>query len=410
MEIRHGAAALLASTALMLPGAALAQGVTLSGFAEMGVADNGGKHPDGTDVGVEFHQDIDVTFKMTGETDQGVMFGAAVDLDEDAGAVGTDDAGVSAYVSGVFGRIELGDTDGGFDWALEETAGLGSLGDNHEHKAWSGNGGLDAVKPRDGQILRYDTGSLLGDFAIGVSMEQDTSSVKGTTAAPLGRVNTSDDVSTPNGTPRANGDAFGIGGKGSFEVPGATLAAGVGYQRDDRADIVGGSFSASFPVGTGNLKLVGNYSVMDDDMGTTVNAASPGQRIAAGQPFTGTENNGFADSDDKETVYTGVGATYTMGPIGLHANYGNMDVDGPDAQVINSDGDNLADGTVGNGKAIHDVDGFGVAATYDLGGGAQIQFGYGNADFNNTKAETKDDKTSAVQDVETWSFGLKMAF
>ncbi len=78
MEIRHGAAALLASTALMLPGAALAQGVTLSGYAEMGV--EGGKDDKGVKKDAQFFQDIDVTFTATGETDTGVTWKAAVDL------------------------------------------------------------------------------------------------------------------------------------------------------------------------------------------------------------------------------------------------------------------------------------------------------------------------------------------
>ena len=90
---------------MTISGAAYAQGVTLSGFAEMGIADGGSGDP-------EFHQDVDVTFKMEAMTDAGLTFGTAVDLDEDAGSGGSDDFGVAAYIKGPIGNVTLGDTDG----------------------------------------------------------------------------------------------------------------------------------------------------------------------------------------------------------------------------------------------------------------------------------------------------------
>ena len=98
--------AFLATTALVtISGAAYAQGVTLSGFAEMGSADGGSGDP-------EFHQDVDVTFKMEAMTDASLTSGTAVDLDEAAGSGGSDDFGVAAYIKGPFGNVTLGDTDG----------------------------------------------------------------------------------------------------------------------------------------------------------------------------------------------------------------------------------------------------------------------------------------------------------
>ena len=93
---------LLATTALTLSaGIAAADGhtgVSISGFAELGVRD------DGTND-VQFHQDIDVFFKMSGETDGGLSFGTAIDIDE----VGANATGTAAAAENPFG----GPQDGG---------------------------------------------------------------------------------------------------------------------------------------------------------------------------------------------------------------------------------------------------------------------------------------------------------
>ena len=293
---------LLASTALItMSGAAYAQGVTLSGSAEMGIADGGSGD-------AEFHQDVDVAFKMEAMTDAGLTFGTAVDLDEDAGAVGTDDAGVAAYINGPFGNFTLGDTDGAFDWALTEVGGAGAIADNHTaHAGWSpgGNKGLDGSG--DGQILRYD--NSFGDLGIALSYEQDAGS--------------------------GNGDVIGAGVTGGF----GGFGIGVGFQQHDSSSTSGVSVTAAF----GEISGAVNYSQMSND--------------------------GAAN-----TTHMGVGATYSSGDTTVNVNFGRND-------------DGSADAT-----------GFGVAAAYSLGGGATLQFGYGNSD--NADGSTAD----------TWSLGLAMSF
>ena len=292
---------LLTSTALAaVSGAAFAQGVSLSGSAEMGIADGGSGD-------AMFHQDVDVSFKMESMTDAGLTFGTAVDLDEDAGAVGGDDAGVAAYVKGPFGNITLGDTDGGFDWAMAEVGGAGSIADNHTgHAGYNGNSGLDGSS--DGQILRYD--NSFGGLGIALSYEQE------------------DGDST-------SGDVIGAGVTGGF----GDVSLGVGFQTHDDANIAGASVSATFGDISGGL----NYSRLSHDT-------------------------------DGDTTHLGVGATYTMGATSVNVNFGQTDADGAEST------------------------GFGVAAQYDLGGGAKIQFGYGNS-------QNADDT-----DEDTWSLGLAMGF
>jgi outer membrane protein OmpU len=293
--------ALLASTALVaMSGAAYAQGVTLSGSAEMGIADGG-------DGDAMFHQDVDVTFKMEAMTDAGLTFGTAVDLDEDAGAVGSDDAGVAAYVKGPFGNITLGDTDGGFDWAMSEVGGAGAIADDHTaHAGFDGNSGLDG-KGGDGQILRYD--NSFGDLGVAISFEQEDGG--------------------------SDGDVIGVGVTGGF----GDVGLGLGFQTHDNASISGASVTAAF----GDISGALNFSRLSNDGG-----------------------------DD--TTHMGVGATYATGGTTVNVNFGQKDT-----------GD-------------MEQSGFGVGATYDLGGGASIQFGFGNS-------QNADDT-----DEDTWSLGLKMGF
>ncbi len=313
---------LLATTALTFSaGFAAADGhtgVTISGSAEMGIAD---RDIDGRSV--EFIQDIDVTFSFVGETDNGLSFGAAIDIDEvqgletdpDGDAVDAatnndfDDGGISVFISGDFGTLTLGDTDGAFDFAIAEAIGGGSLQADHEHEGYNGNSGLDGAS--DGQILRWNRN--FGDFAVALSYEQDATAngAEGDTAA---------------------GETIGVGVRGTF----GDFIVGVGYQDNDIDDIYGISVSYAF----GDFNFIANYSDRD------------------------TTGNSY-----------GLSATYGSGPLTLSVNYGEIDQD--------------------QNAAVDDLSGFGLAANYDLGGGAEVQFGYGDND---------------EADTSTWSLGVSMSF
>ena len=127
------------------------------------------------------------------------------------------------------------------------------------------------------------------------------------------------------------GDIVGAGIKGGL----GDISLGVGFQSNDGSNIAGASVSAGF----GDISGVFNYSRKSVDGG-----------------------------DD--TTHLGVGATYTVGNTAVNVNFGQKETGDMDAT------------------------GFGVAAQYDLGGGAKVQFGYGNS-------EDADD---------SWSLGLKMGF
>lgn len=266
---------LLATTALVtMSGAAYADDnlqVAITGSAEMGIADGGSGD-------AMFHQDVDVNFKMTAMTDAGLTFGTAVDLDEDAGAVGTDDGGVAVYVSGPFGKVTLGDVDGGFDFAMDEVnQGAGSIADNHTgHAGFNGNAGLDGSS--DGQILQYH--NTFGSLGVALSYEQE------------------DGDST-------DGDVIGAGVTGGF----GDVTLGVGFQQHDSANMAGASVTASFGDMTGRM----NYSRMSHDTAADVTHIGVGATYTMGATAVnvnfGQHDNGSADNN----TGFGIAAQYDLG-------------------------------------------------------------------------------------------------
>ena len=295
---------LIASTALVAFGGAAAADVALSGRAEMGIFGStaGGK--------AQFFTDIDVTFTMSGETDNGLTFGASVDLDE-GGAVSNatqnnaDDGGATIFISGGFGTVTMGDTDGALDWALTEAGNVGNPGsladDETSHAGYLGAYLDGGAGNGDGQILRWDYTS--GAFGVAVSLEDD------------------------NGSNVANtGIGYAIGFKYSLDLSGTTVNFGIGHQ-----------------------KAADNVGVVADAKATGVSAAASfANGLSAGATYTNMSNM----VNDK---HYSLGMGYTTGAISVHANYGKF---------------------TGQG-ANPDTKGYGLAAAYDLGGGAVVHAGYG---------------------------------
>lgn len=272
----------------------------------------------GTGMNTQFHTDIDVTFTLSGTTDNGLTFGAAVDLDEAenigndrgqgdetgwvapvAGDTAADNDGFAVFISGNFGTVTMGDTDGGFDWGMAEVpTGSGSIADDETgHLGYSGNGGLDGTY--DGQILRYD--HSIGGLGFAVSIELDDTNTAG------------------------NDDVIGLGLRYSI----ANINLGLGYQ----STTVGGFGREIFGL----------------SVGTTV------ADIALGLNYSSQSRDNWAADQN----HIGIGASYSMDAITIGVNYGQME-------------------NVG-GVANADQSGWGLSAGYDLGGGASIVMGYGNS-------------------------------
>jgi outer membrane protein OmpU len=363
---------LFASTALVAFAGAASAEVTLSGNAEMGIYNKDGLGNDGavkvvvTDGETSFFTDLDVTFTMSGETDGGLTFGASIDLDEGGDGSNFEKPGLQGgetiFLSGAFGTLTAGDTDGALDWALTEVAfNSGSLNDDETvHAGFNGNNGLDGLY--DGQIVRYDYS--FGDFGVALSAEL---------AEDAG--NTGDD------------DVFGIGFKYQLDLGGSEIGLGLGYQTAavNNVDVdtwglsVNGSFGGGFQAGLSYVSYDNQIpnAIADGAFTSAVIAADLG---ANGGPDALTSQGGRIIIPGQDTDQIGVGVGYTTGAISASLNYGKYDIDGQ-----------------GN------IDGYGLTVGYDLGGGAAVQFGYGRSDYS-------DLGVVGLDTVDTVSFGVRMNF
>lgn len=256
---------LLATTMLAGTAGFAAAEVNITGSAEMGIWSNNAINGNAVagDDGVAFWQDVEVKFSMSGTTDGGLEFGAVIDLDETNVAT-NDDSGTSVYISGTFGKLTLGDTDGALDWALADMDnGMTSIADDHStHVAFFGGNDMDGHG--DNQVLRYE--NTFGAFGFAVSAEQ------------LGDGLTGGDQS------------LGLGVKYTANLGGTDVALGLGYQADDVDSAVGVSASATF-----------------------------------GGAFTG--KIGYISFEDNAwDSHLGAELTYVSGPIGVGINYGKVDL------------------------------------------------------------------------------------
>lgn len=256
---------LLASTAIVgFAGAAAAAEIKLSGYAEIGVRG-------GDLIETQFHNDVSVSFNFSGTMDNGVEFGGKVKLDDTNGSNainGTPKFGSEAFwVSGDFGKITLGDTDGAFDWALSEIYTGSALADDHStHAGAYWFTGLDSTY--DNQVMRYEYS--FGDFAAGISAEMDDTGVGDT--------------------------VLGIGGKWKGQMGGMDVGVGVGFQDNGVNSVWGLSGSASMSNG---FSVALGYADLDG---------------------TPDPVNGVAVDS-----WIGIGVAYTTGALTVGANYGKYD-------------------------------------------------------------------------------------
>ena len=367
----------LATTSLVVAGGMAAADVSVSGYAELGVSGAKGKD-------AKLHKDIDVNFGLSGATDTGLSFGASIDLDEaaaeDDDGMSTFDAQGHVFISGVFGTLTLGDTDGAFDKALTEVGSGGAIADNHtSHPGYEGNSGLDGFTGNTGNILRYD-------YSIG-----------GVTTSVSGNFDEMDSGNAAVGAGVAwSGDVGGIGmGLGLGFQSGKKMDAMEAGTADDvrhKASIVGASASAD--MGNG-FSVVANFSSKSHIVvtGTTVNPGTDGSN----------------DTDSKIT-HTGVGVAYSVGDLTVALNAGTKKT-----EVV---GDTTASAAATEDAALalssreESATGVGISVVYSLGAGVSFQAGVGSGtksvDYLNTGTGT-DNRDSSMK-MSSWSAGLAFSF
>ena len=269
---------LLITSALVVAGtSAFADGhVSISGNAEMGLAfvDTVASATDGD---VTLHQNVNAELSFSGETDGGLSFGGSVEITDAANngaSVGDISTGTSVFISGDFGTLTMGDTDGAMDWAMAEVGSGTAIADDHTaHAGYSGNGFADGFN-----TLRYD--NTIGDFGFAISVGNiaENSVVYG---AAYGGATTD--------------SAFGLGFNYSADLGGTTLGIGVGYTDAGVYDAYGISLSAGF----GAVSAVVNFSVADP--------------VAAALP---------------DVEHMAIGLSYAMDALSVHVNYGEYDIGG----------------------------------------------------------------------------------
>ncbi len=370
---------LLASTALVASTTFALADVDMSGSAEMGIF--GGEDSNGDNLDAQFHSDIDLTFSMSGETDAGLTFGAAVDLDtyyEDGFTGGAFDpaeggADTSIFVSGSLGTLTMGDTDGAFDFALQEAIIGGSIQDDNEHAGYNGNAGLDGYY--DGQVARYDY--AFGDFSVALSAEIDDDPDDGFDVTDFGSL----EAAAKTQLAEIGSDSvLGIGVRYSGEFRGMTFGAGLGYQQadndtvtlfDDNDNVLDPEASNFDPDDVDDVEI--------ENAGPSVVGASLSLAMDGGiQAIVN-----YSDYDDFSNGFDnhfGIAVGYEFEPFLVAVNYGkfNLEDDGGERE------------------------GYALVVNYDLGGGAELQGSYAHNDVPG------DDDDSISYD--RYSFGIAMSF
>jgi outer membrane protein OmpU len=355
---------LFATTALVATaGIASAQdlGVALTGGAEMGI--QGGTFYGQTNNQPQFVTDIEIRFTMSGVADNGLTFGATIDLDEANGNQDGEEAtsGEAIFVSFGGATFTMGDTDGAYDARLAEMAlAGGSLQDDETtHIGFDDQDGFadGAVSGLDGnsttqgftsagdrgQVARFDY--TFSAYTFSVSMEQGDEGYNGDTAGL-------DEVD----------DIYAVGFSYDAEMNGINLGFGFGYQSQNNVgDSVGLSATAGLSNGFSAGLLLTQTDFDSDIEGDAITFRDLTTTIG-----------------DEKQNHIGIGFGYEMNQIAVGVNFGKF------SNFLGQDGE--------------EAKGYGLAASYDLGGGLQAQFGFSNS--------TGD----GFEDFNSYSAGMSMSF
>jgi outer membrane protein OmpU len=323
---------------------AWAQGIALFGDARLGfgynidndggiLVDDDGDTPDDLRAVGRVRFGVD----MTGQTDSGITFGATIRADNAEGGEGGTDGQTegSVFVSGSFGTLSFGDTNGADEQWVGDVPGdfsLTGLGDLDETRFISNGGdfGSDggsnfAANPFARPTIRYDFD--VAGFGISVSSDRD-----------LGDI--------------------GVGAGYAADFGGGSWSLGVGYYSYD-----------SFLQTSEGLQLVddgnGNSVV---EPGETIDAVIPdGEQWSVGLKadydavsFGATwvrldsDTNDYGEWDADDLL---VGVSYTFEAWSVGAVYG---------RIL---------GASGVLAPLDDLDSYELSAQYDLGGGSTLNGG-----------------------------------
>jgi len=317
---------LLASTALVLSAGVAAADVAVGGDGRMGIIDPLGENED-----IRFTSRIRINFTGSGETDAGLAFGGSVRADNYEDDQATNGNEGSVFIEGTFGKLSMGDVDGGANAAVGFVSGVGltGLGDFQEILMVA-----DVGPDTPGALYEYSTGDW------GFYASADSTGQSNFAAYALGV------------TYALNNWSFAAGYE---DTERAVVSVG---DPDDNIDIetnaavthfVGGvtgtfgDFTAKFTGGIGEAKPIGTSLKLDITQ--------------------------YALSGD-----------YTTGATTLTAFYRYSEVD-----------------------QFAEIEGFGLGAAYDLGGGASLKAGYADVELTDVAA-------AESASFDAWDFGISFSF
>ena len=261
----------------------------------------------GAGVAESFFQTFEVTFTGSGESDNGLTFGASIDLDEvneqnneDVSNSSNDgSANYAVFISGAFGTLTMGDTDSGMDWALSEAAGqVGSIDDvQTTHAGYVGGNYLDEAI--SDQILRYN--NSFGAFGVAASVE----------------------IADENADTVDFG--YSLGFSYDLDFAGGSAEFGIGYTD---ADSLGEVVAAAVAVEL-NSGFSFGAMIADGDVLTTASTADTHYQLSVGYefgPFAIGANYGEFDGGATDNSGYAITGSYDLGGgATLHAGFGDSD-------------------------------------------------------------------------------------
>lgn len=263
---------LLATSALVMVAGAASAEVALSGSARMGMVYDGTL--DGGDGDVFFSSRVRIVFTASGETDTGLSFGASMRADQNGGnADGSENGDSTVFISGAFGKLTMGDTDGAADNLVGQVSGVG-YGPNDALQEIGFLGSADTSI-----YYEYSAGALT--FGLGAGQMYY------------------DDDADGSFFDEDSEDALNIGVKYATDAYSVALA----YETNDTVDALHLGASATFGAATLKARVTDRDDQDDLQWATSVDYAMGATTI------TGF----YTDFGDSDTQHIGLGAAYDLG-------------------------------------------------------------------------------------------------
>jgi outer membrane protein OmpU len=373
-----------AAAALLVGGAASAQGIALYGDARLGLGynidndggtlvDDDGSTPDD----LRAVSRVRFGVNMTGETDSGITFGAEIRADNAEGGQGGEDGQTegSVFVSGSFGTLSYGDVDGADYYRVGDVPGnysLTGLGDYNETLFVSDGGdfGSDggrsfAANPFALPTVRYDYD--IAGFGLSLSSNRDLTDI-------------------------------GVGAGYSADFGGGSWTAGVGYYKFD-AFVAFGESTQFAVCGNGDVdpatgECLGELVVVEgepaeevfpDGEQWSIGLNGEYESFALGVTYIKIDSD-TADIGEFDADNLLLGASVTLDAWSFGLNYGKF---------LNAKGE------------LEDLDGddtYALSGQYDLGGGATVNGGVRRT-YNIPELDDGDGDSAWIGD-----FGISMNF